>query len=122
MRPFEYVRAKSAGEAADLLARDGAKAIGGGTNLLDLMKLDIEHPSKLIDVSRIGAGVEETKDGGLRIAAATRGADMATDARVRERYPVLARAMLAGASAQIRNRATVGGNFLQRTRCGYFYD
>jgi xanthine dehydrogenase YagS FAD-binding subunit len=123
VKPFEYARAKSVAEAADLAAAPGAKAIGGGTNLLDLMKLNIEQPTKLVDVGHIGGpAIEETKDGGLKISAFARGVDIGADMRVRSKYPLLTRAMLSGGSAQIRNRATVGGNFLQRTRCPYFYD
>jgi xanthine dehydrogenase YagS FAD-binding subunit len=123
MKPFSYHRATSVSEAADAAAAPGAKIIAGGTNLLDLMKLEIEQPTKLIDVSRLPAThVEEGKDGGLRFGAFVRGSDVAADARVRKTYPLLVRAMLSGGSAQIRNRATIGGNLLQRTRCNYFYD
>jgi xanthine dehydrogenase YagS FAD-binding subunit len=96
--------------------------LGGGTNLVDLMRQHIEEPRSLIDVSRLAASIEETPGGGLLIDAFVRNATLAADLRVRMRYPVLARALLAGASAQIRNMATVGGNLLQRTRCAYFYD
>lgn len=122
MRTFEYARADSP-EAAVGGIGDGAKFIAGGTNLLDLMKLQIETPSKLIDISRLDlAGIEETGDGGLKIGALVPNSDLAADARVIERYPVLSRALLAGASGQLRNKASTGGNLLQRTRCYYFYD
>jgi xanthine dehydrogenase YagS FAD-binding subunit len=103
-------------------ARAGAKYLGGGTNLVDLMRETIEHPEVLVDVSGLSRGIEETQDGGLRIGAGVKNTAVAADRRVRDRYPLLAEAILAGASAQIRNMATVGGNLLQRTRCGYFYD
>ena len=122
MRTFDYVRADSP-EAAVGGIGDGARFIAGGTNLLDLMKLQIETPSKLIDISRLDlAGIEESGDGGLKIGALVPNSDLAADARVIERYPVLSRALLAGASGQLRNKATTGGNLLQRTRCYYFYD
>jgi xanthine dehydrogenase YagS FAD-binding subunit len=102
---------------------EGAKFIAGGTNLLDLMKLEIEVPSHLIDVNHLGLDrVEPTADGGLRIGALVRNTDLAADERVRRDYGVLSRALLAGASGQLRNRATTAGNLLQRTRCPYFYD
>jgi xanthine dehydrogenase YagS FAD-binding subunit len=123
MRSFTYVRAESAAQAAAALAEPGAKVIAGGTNLLDLMKLQVENPSKLVDINRLALDkVEETIDGGLRIGAMVRNSDLAADPRVRQRYGVLSRALLAGASAQLRNKATTGGNLLQRTRCYYFYD
>ena len=124
MRAFSYERAATAEAAAQAVAgRPGAKFIAGGTNLLDLMKLQVEAPVHLVDVNRIGLDrIEDLPDGGVRIGALVRNADLAADARVRERYPVLARALLAGASPQLRNRATTGGNLLQRTRCYYFYD
>jgi xanthine dehydrogenase YagS FAD-binding subunit len=124
MRPFLYERATSAAQAAELAARTpGAKFIAGGTNLLDLMKLEIETPTHLIDVNGLNlATIEETSTGGLRIGALVRNTDLAADARIRRDYPVLSQALLAGASAQLRNAATTGGNLLQRTRCPYFYD
>jgi xanthine dehydrogenase YagS FAD-binding subunit len=123
MKAFTYVRAESPAQAAAALAEPGAKLIAGGTNLLDLMKLQIETPSKLIDVNRLALDkIEETADGGLRVGAMVRNSDLAADPRVRQRYGVLSRALLAGASAQLRNKATTGGNLLQRTRCYYFYD
>jgi xanthine dehydrogenase YagS FAD-binding subunit len=123
MKSFTYVRADSPAQAAAELAEPGAKAIAGGTNLLDLMKLQIETPSKLVDINRLPLNkVEETSEGGLRIGAMVRNSDLAADPRVRQRYGVLSRALLAGASAQLRNKASTGGNLLQRTRCYYFYD
>lgn len=123
MKSFNYVRADSPAQAAAELAEPGAKAIAGGTNLLDLMKLQIETPSKLVDINRLPLNkVEETAEGGLRIGAMVRNSDLAADPRVRQRYGVLSRALLSGASAQLRNKASTGGNLLQRTRCYYFYD
>ncbi|WP_088342586.1 MULTISPECIES: xanthine dehydrogenase family protein subunit M [Rhodomicrobium] len=123
MRPFTYERAGNPAEAAAAVAaRPEAKFISGGTNLLDLMKLGIEHPAHLVDISRLPATIEDTIDGGLRIGAQVRNSDLAAEPRVRARYPVLAMALLAGASGQIRNKASTGGNLLQRTRCAYFYD
>ena len=123
MKPFKFTRAADAGAAASAATVEGAKFIAGGTNLLDLMKLQIETPAALIDINHIGADtIEETPEGGLRIGALVRNADLAADPRVREMYPVLSRALLAGASAQLRNKATTAGNLLQRTRCYYFYD
>jgi xanthine dehydrogenase YagS FAD-binding subunit len=124
MKPFSYERANTAAAAAAAAAqRPGAKFIAGGTNLLDLMKLQIETPSHLIDVNGIGLDrIEETGDGGLRIGALVRNTDLAADRRVRHDYGLLSRALLAGASGQLRNKATTAGNLLQRTRCPYFYD
>lgn len=124
MRTFTYERAKTPAEAAAAVAsRPGARFIAGGTNLLDLMKLEIETPGHLVDVNRLGLdSIEATKDGGLRIGALVRNTDLAADARVRKDYPVLSRALLSGASGQLRNKATTAGNLLQRTRCPYFYD
>ena len=124
MKPFTYVRAKSPAEAAAAVARNpGAKFIAGGTNLLDLMKLQIETPTCLIDVNGLGFDkIEPTSEGGLRIGALVRNTALATDERVRRDYGVLARAVVAGASGQLRNKATTAGNLLQRTRCPYFYD
>lgn len=124
MKPFTYERASSPSEAASAAARNpGAKFIAGGTNLLDLMKLGIEAPTHLIDVNDLPLDkIEATAEGGLRIGALVRNTDLAADARVRRDYGVLARALLAGASGQLRNMATTGGNLLQRTRCNYFYD
>lgn len=123
MKPFSYERASGVDAALAAAARTGAKFISGGTNLLDLMKLEIEQPVHLIDISRLPLrDIEDLPDGGLRIGAQALNADTAADDRVRARYPVLAQALLAGASAQLRNMASIGGNLLQRTRCPYFYD
>ena len=124
MKPFTYERAGSPAEAAAAAAQNpGAKFIAGGTNLLDLMKLQIETPSHLIDVNGLDLDrIEPTPEGGLRIGALVRNTDLAADARVRRDYGLLARALLAGASGQLRNKATTAGNLLQRTRCPYFYD
>ncbi|MDX1053418.1 xanthine dehydrogenase family protein subunit M [Sinorhizobium medicae] len=124
MRAFSYERPASIEAAAQAAAgMDGAKFIAGGTNLLDLMKLEIERPTHLIDVNRLGLDrIEATPDGGLRIGALVRNTDLAADERVRRDYALLSRALLAGASGQLRNRATTAGNLLQRTRCPYFYD
>ena len=123
MRAFTYRRAKSAEEAATLAATPHAKFIAGGTNLLDLMKLEIETPGALVDVNHLGLNkIAATQEGGLRIGAMVTNTDLASDARVRKDYGVLSRAILAGASAQLRNKATTAGNLLQRTRCAYFYD
>ena len=124
MRAFTYHRANSPADAAAAVAgTPGAKFIAGGTNLLDLMKLQIETPTHLVDVSRLKLDrIEPTPEGGLRIGALVRNTDMAADERVRRDYGVLSRATLAGASGQLRNQATTAGNLLQRTRCPYFYD
>jgi xanthine dehydrogenase YagS FAD-binding subunit len=123
MKAFTYQRADSAADAAASAVKPGAKVIAGGTNLLDLMKLQVETPAALIDINRLPLDkIEETPEGGLRIGALVRNSDLAADPRVRQRYGVLSRALLAGASAQLRNKATTGGNLLQRTRCYYFYD
>jgi xanthine dehydrogenase YagS FAD-binding subunit len=123
MKSFIYERPDSPASAATLAANPGSKIIAGGTNLLDLMKLQIETPTQLVDINRLPLDkIEDTLDGGLRIGATVRNSDLAADPRVRERYSVLSRALLAGASAQLRNKATTGGNLLQRTRCYYFYD
>jgi xanthine dehydrogenase YagS FAD-binding subunit len=124
MKPFTYERPDSPANAAASAARTpGARFIGGGTNLLDLMKLEIEAPTHLIDVNGLALDkVEDTADGGLRIGASVRNTDLAAHPRVRRDYSVLSRALLAGASGQLRNKATTAGNLLQRTRCPYFYD
>src|SRR6266513_3216829 len=123
MKAFSYQRADTPSRAAADAAKPGVKIIAGGTNLLDLMKLQVETPSKRVDINRLPLDkIEETPDGGLRIGALVRNSDLAADPRVRQRYGVLSRALLAGASAQLRNKATTGGNLLQRTRCYYFYD
>ncbi len=122
MNPFTYERASDQQTALTLGTQPGARYLGGGTNLVDLMRETIEHPAILVDVTGLSCAIEETGDGGLRMGAGVKNTAVAADRRVRERYPLLAQAILAGASAQIRNMATVGGNLLQRTRCGYFYD
>ncbi|RZL92465.1 MAG: xanthine dehydrogenase family protein subunit M [Variovorax sp.] len=124
MRAFTYERVTSPAQAVAAAARTpGARFIAGGTNLLDLMKLEIETPTHLIDVNGLGFDkVEATAEGGLRIGALVRNTDLAADARVRRDYGLLSRALLAGASGQLRNKATTSGNLLQRTRCPYFYD
>ena len=123
MRPFAYERATDAGAAIAAVSETGAKFISGGTNLLDLMKLEIERPTRLVDISRLPLrNIEDLPDGGLRIGAQAANSDTAADTRVRTRYPILSQALVAGASGQLRNKASVGGNLLQRTRCPYFYD
>lgn len=121
MTPFTYHRAATASEAAQHAGAAG-KYLGGGTNLVDLMRETIERPASLIDVTGLDSAIAEQPDGGLLIGAAARNTAVAEHRLVRDRYPLLARAIVAGASAQIRNMATVGGNLLQRTRCLYFYD
>jgi xanthine dehydrogenase YagS FAD-binding subunit len=124
MKPFTYERATSAAQAAASAARvEGAKFVAGGTNLLDLMKLQIESPKHLIDVNGLSLDkIQTTAEGGLQIGALVRNTDLAADKRVRRDYALLSRALLAGASGQLRNKATTAGNLLQRTRCPYFYD
>lgn len=124
MRPFRYEQAVNAsGAVAALADAPTAMFLGGGTNLVDLMRLGVARPEALVDVSRLPFDrIEELPGGGLRIGATVRNSDLAADRRVRERYPVLAQALLAGASGQLRNVATTGGNLLQRTRCAYFQD
>ncbi|SFP38487.1 xanthine dehydrogenase family protein subunit M [Variovorax sp. 770b2] len=123
MKAFTYERADTPATAAAAAARPGARMIAGGTNLLDLMKLQVETPVHLVDINRLGLDrIEPAENGGLRIGAMVRNSDLAADARVRRDYAVLSRALLAGASGQLRNKATTGGNLLQRTRCYYFYD
>ena len=124
MIDFQYTRANDVADAVRQIAADpAAKFIAGGTNLIDLMKEDVERPSRLIDISRLPLkSVEETADGGLRIGALVPNSDLAYHPLIAQRYPMLASAILAGASAQLRNMASTGGNLLQRTRCYYFYD
>jgi xanthine dehydrogenase YagS FAD-binding subunit len=123
MKSFTYERVSSVDAAVRAASRPDAKFIAGGTNLLDLMKLEIERPAHLVDVNELPlTRIEDTPEGGLRIGALVRNADLAADPRVRSRYAVLSRALLAGASGQLRNMATTAGNLLQRTRCYYFYD
>jgi xanthine dehydrogenase YagS FAD-binding subunit len=122
MRPFSYARAASLADALGQF-RDGAAYLAGGTNLVDLMRLGVTAPEHVIDVTRAVSGeIAERESGGLTIGAGVRNSDLASHPLVRARYPVLARAVLAGASGQVRNAATVGGNLLQRTRCPYFQD
>ena len=118
MKPFDYVRAESAADAS----RQGGTIIAGGTNLLDLMKLGVMTPDTLVDVTRLDMKAIDATDEGLRIGALVTNSDLAADERVRRDYAVLSRALLAGASGQLRNKATTGGNLLQRTRCPYFTD
>jgi xanthine dehydrogenase YagS FAD-binding subunit len=122
MNPFSYTRAGDVEDAIVLGGTDGSKYLGGGTNLVDLMRETLERPSFLVDVTGLSTSIEDTANGGLRIGAGVRNSAVAEHLAVRTRYPMLARAILAGASGQIRNMATVGGNILQRTRCTYFYD
>jgi len=124
MRPFSYERAATPAAAAASAARNpGAKFVAGGTNLLDLMKLEIEKPAHIIDINDLTLNkIEATPDGGVRIGALVRNTDLAADTRVKREYPLLSRALLAGATGQLRNSATTAGNLLQRTRCPYFYD
>jgi xanthine dehydrogenase YagS FAD-binding subunit len=121
---FQYARASDVSDAVRQIAADPtAKFIAGGTNLLDLMKEDVERPARLVDISRLPLKtVEETKDGGVRIGALVPNSDLAWHPLIEQRYPLLSSAILAGASAQLRNMASTGGNLLQRTRCYYFYD
>jgi xanthine dehydrogenase YagS FAD-binding subunit len=120
--PFTYARAADTADAVRRGTADSARYLGGGTNLVDLMRETIERPGTLVDVTGLRDTVQERPDGGLLIGAAARNTAVAEHRAVRTRYPVLARAIVAGASAQIRNMATVGGNLLQRIRCSYFYD
>jgi xanthine dehydrogenase YagS FAD-binding subunit len=122
MIELTYTRATDPADAIRRAQAEKAKYLGGGTNLIDLMRESVEAPSALVDVTGLPAGIDETDDGGLIIGAATRNTAVAEHPAVRRRYPMLTRAIVAGASAQIRNMATVGGNLLQRTRCTYFYD
>ena len=123
MRAFSYQRAMDVRAASIAGAAQGVRFIAGGTNLLDLMKLEIEAPTHLIDVNGLALDrIEATEDGGLKIGALVRNTDLAADPTVRKDYPLLSRALLAGASGQLRNKATTAGNLLQRTRCAYFYD
>jgi xanthine dehydrogenase YagS FAD-binding subunit len=122
MTPFNYSRVDNVADAVRLGGGAGAKFLGGGTNLVDLMRETIERPSALIDVTGLDNDIVDTREGGLRIGAAVRNSTLAADRRIRSNFPMLTRAIVAGASAQIRNMATVGGNVLQRTRCTYFYD
>jgi xanthine dehydrogenase YagS FAD-binding subunit len=123
MKPFTYERARDAVSAARAATKPGAKFLAGGTNLLDLMKIEVEIPTHLIDVQDVGLNrIDKTQEGGLRIGAFVSNTMLAADERVRRDYGVLSRAIVAGASGQLRNKATTAGNLLQRTRCPYFYD
>ncbi|GGX94741.1 xanthine dehydrogenase family protein subunit M [Massilia dura] len=122
MTPFAFARAADATDAVQQGHVAGAKYLGGGTNLVDLMRVTIEHPAMLVDVTGLSDTIEERPDGSLLIGAAAKNTAVAEHRAVRTRFPMLTRAITAGASAQIRNMATVGGNLLQRTRCAYFYD
>lgn len=122
MKPFDYARVATIEEALAAGA-DGGRYIAGGTNLVDLMKLQVETPEKLVDISRLALDcVEQIADGGVRIGALVLNSDLAAHPLIRVQYPMLSRALLAGASAQLRNKASTGGNLLQRTRCYYFYE
>ena len=122
MRPFQYIRAQRSDDAVEAL-RSGARCLAGGTNLIDLMKGDIERPGVLVDIRRLPlAQLAETPGGGVRIGALMPNSDLAQHPTIRQRYPLLSQALLAGASPQLRNMATVGGNLMQRTRCYYFTD
>lgn len=123
MRQFDYRRAGDVAEATADAREDGATYIAGGTNIVDLMKLEVSTPARLVDISRLPLHrIAQTDEGGLQIGAMVSNSAVAADADVRQRYPLLARAILAGASGQIRNKASVGGNLLQRTRCAWFQD
>jgi xanthine dehydrogenase YagS FAD-binding subunit len=123
MKPFRYERASGIASACASAAQPAAKFIAGGTNLVDLMKLEIETPAHLVDINALPlGGIEETPEHGLRIGALATNSSVAADMNVRRKYPLLSQAILAGASGQLRNKATTGGNLLQRTRCPYFYD
>jgi len=124
VKTFSYERVETVEQAIDAVRdRSDARFLAGGTNLVDLMRHEIETPAHLVDIGALKLDeIDETPDGGLRVGAMVRNSDLAADPRVRYRYPVLSRALLAGASGQLRNRATTGGNLLQRTRCYYFYD
>ena len=122
MRPFQYTRPASVANALVSIAQPGSKYLGGGTNLVDLMRMGTESPAVLVDVHRLPLATIEEHAGGVRIGAMVRNSDAAEHPLVRERYPVVSQALLSGASAQLRNMATMGGNLMQRTRCEYFYD
>jgi xanthine dehydrogenase YagS FAD-binding subunit len=123
VKPFRYEQANSLSSACASAAQQATKFIAGGTNLIDLMKLEIESPTRLIDINALPLrGIEETPEHGLRIGALVTNSALAADMKVRQKYPLLSQAILAGASGQLRNKATTGGNLLQRTRCPYFYD
>ena len=123
MKAFTYERPADTAAAVRAVTRPGAKFLGGGTNLLDLMKVEVETPTHLVDVTRLPlSDIDDASNGGLRLGATVTNSELSNDKRVRERYPMLAMALLNGASGQLRNQATTAGNLLQRTRCYYFYD
>src|ERR1700689_3379290 len=124
MNTFEYVRPATVRDAVAAAVQPGAAYLAGGTNLLDLMKGNVSHPARLVDISHLPGldRIEDLPDGGVRIGALVRNADLAHDRDFARRFPAVAEALLSGASAQLRNAATVGGNLMQRTRCAYFYD
>ena len=123
MRPFTYTRAATEQDALSAMARAPESAyLGGGTNLLDLMKMGVARPVQLVDITRVPLDRIEEHEGGIRIGSMVRNSDAAAHALIRQRYPILSQAILAGASPQLRNMATMGGNLMQRTRCYYFYD
>ena len=123
MKPFHYERSSDISSACAVAARPASKFVAGGTNLIDLMKLEIETPTQLVDINALPlGGIEETPEQGLRIGALVTNSALAADMNVRRKYPLLSQAIVAGASGQLRNKATTGGNLLQRTRCPYFYD
>ncbi len=123
MNPFAYQQASTPEEAVKAVSSRGAKFLGGGTNLIDLMKDNVERPTSLIDVTRLDLNkVEDARNGGVMIGALVRNSDLASHPRIVESYPLLSQALLAGASPQLRNMATTGGNLMQRTRCYYFMD
>jgi xanthine dehydrogenase YagS FAD-binding subunit len=122
MRPFDYTRATAAADAVSAAGRPDSKYLGGGTNLIDLMKMGVEQAAHLIDITRVPLAAVEPHAGGLRIGAMAKNSDVAAHPEIRRRYPVLSEALLAGATQQLRNMATMGGNLMQRTRCYYFYD
>ena len=122
MRAFAYTRATDVSGAVAAARDPDVKFLGGGTNLLDLMKMGVEHPGHLVDVTRLPLAAIEERESGLRLGATARNSDVANHPLVRQRYRVLSEALVAGASPQLRNMATMGGNLMQRTRCAYFYD
>ena len=122
MKPFAYTRAVSQQAAIQAVAQENARFLAGGTNLIDLMKENVEQPSRLVDINRLDLTRIVEREGGLRLGALAKNSDTANHRLVRERYPLVSQAILAGASAQLRNAATNGGNLMQRTRCYYFYD
>jgi xanthine dehydrogenase YagS FAD-binding subunit len=122
MKPFDYARAATVPDAIAGAAQPGARFLGGGTNLIDLMRMGVEAPAKLVDINRVPMNTVEEHSGGVRIGAMARNSDVAEHPLIRDRYLVLSQALLAGASPQLRNMATMGGNLMQRTRCYYFYD